>query len=286
MDEKLSFSVMVFPNRSLGTSSSGLFKDSKTVMKNFLWALKFLTIIPIDREDRIKPKNFSHVVHWFPVVGFCIGLFLCLGYLPLYAFFPPLVANALIILISIVITGALHLDGLADTCDGIWGGWNKEKRLEIMKDSRIGSFGAIGMIGTIGLKYVSLLSIGEIAATNISPFSGCIACVSCSISPAVIHKCVALMVMPVVGRWAQVCAAGVSTYARNEPGTGSFITGGTTRIQVFYASVFPLALFWFFYHLYGFAIFAIIIIFTLGWIWYIKKKIGGMTGDTLGATNE
>ncbi len=255
-------------------------------MKNFLWALKFLTIIPIDREDRIKPKNFSHVVSWFPVVGFCIGLFLCLGYLPLYAFFPPLVANALIILISIVITGALHLDGLADTCDGIWGGWNKEKRLEIMKDSRIGSFGAIGMIGTIGLKYVSLLSIGEIAATNISPFSGCIACVSCSISPVVIHKCVALMVMPVVGRWAQVCAAGVSTYARNEPGTGSFITGGTTRIQVFYASVFPLALFCFFYHLYGFLIFAIIIIFTLGWIWYIKKKIGGMTGDTLGATNE
>ena len=94
------------------------------------------------------------------------------------------------------------------------------------------------------------------------------------------------MVMPVIGRWAQVCAAGISTYARNESGTGSFIIGCTTRIQVFHASVFPLALFWFFYHLYGFAIFAIIIIFTLGWIWYIKKKIGGMTGDTLGATNE
>jgi adenosylcobinamide-GDP ribazoletransferase len=92
--------------------------------------------------------------------------------------------------------------------------------------------------------------------------------------------------MPVVGRWAQVCAAGLSTYARNESGTGSFITVGTTRKQVFYASLFPVFLFWLFYNLKGFVIFAIIIIFTLGWIWYIKKKIGGMTGDTLGATNE
>ena len=115
-------------------------------MNNFLWALKFLTIIPIDREDKIKPKDFGAVVCWFPVVGLCIGVFLSTVSLPLYFFFPSLITDALIILVSIAITGALHLDGLADTCDGIWGGWNKEKRLEIMKDSRIGSFGAIGLI--------------------------------------------------------------------------------------------------------------------------------------------
>ncbi|MDN3514285.1 MAG: adenosylcobinamide-GDP ribazoletransferase [Candidatus Brocadia sp.] len=255
-------------------------------MNNFLWALKFLTILPIDREDRIKLNGSGHVVYWFPVVGLCIGIFLSIAYVPLYSFFPPLIADALIILAFIIITGALHLDGLADTCDGIWGGWTKEKRLEIMKDSRIGSFGTIGLICLLGLKYVSLLSIGEIPATNISPFSACIKSVSCFISPVVINKCVALMVMPVVGRWAQVCAAGVSAYARNESGTGSFITGGTARRRVISASFFPVFLFWFFYNLYGFVIFAIIIIFTFGWIWYIKKKISGMTGDTLGATNE
>lgn len=255
-------------------------------MNNFLWALKFLTIIPIDREDRIKPKDFGHVVYWFPVAGLCIGVFLFIAYLPLYFFFPPLINNALILLAYIAITGAMHLDGLADTADGIWGGWNKERRLEIMKDSRIGSFGAIGLICLIGLKYVSLLSIGEISATNISSFGVSIKCIFCFASPVLLNKCAALIIMPVVGRWAQVCAAGLSTYARNESGTGSFITAGTTRKQVIYASLFPACLFWFFYNLSGLVIFAIIIIFTLCWIWYIKKKIGGMTGDTLGATNE
>lgn len=255
-------------------------------MNNFLWALKFLTIIPIGREDRTKPHNLNYVVYWFPIAGICIGIFLSLAYLPFYFFFPPLVTDALIILVYIAITGALHLDGLADTCDGIWGGWNKEKRLEIMRDSRIGSFGAIGLICLLGLKYVSLLSIGEISAINYSPFHVSIKCASCLIPPVLVNKCVALVVMPVVGRWAQVCAGGLSTYARNESGTGSFITGCTTRKQVFYASLFPVFLFCFFYNLKGLMVFAIIIIFTLSWIWYIKKKIGGMTGDTLGFINE
>ena len=96
-------------------------------MNNFLWALKFLTIIPIDREDRIKPKNFGSVVCWFPVVGLCIGICLCMAYLLSHFFFPPIITDALVIVVYIAITGAMHLDGLADTCDGIWGGWNKEK---------------------------------------------------------------------------------------------------------------------------------------------------------------
>src|SRR3989339_1791050 len=255
-------------------------------MNNFLWALKFLTIIPIDREDTIKPKNFGSFFCWFPVVGLCIGVFLSAVSLPLYFFFPPLITDALIILVSIAITGALHLDGLADTCDGIWGGWNKEKRLEIMKDSRIGSFGAIGLICLLGLKYLSLHSIGEISTIHNAFFGDNTKCISCFISPLLVNKCAALLFMPVVGRWAQVCAAGLSQYARSESGTGSFILGGTTRRHVIYASLLPVFLFWYFYGLSGFIIFAIIIIFTLAWIWYIKKKIGGMTGDTLGATNE
>jgi adenosylcobinamide-GDP ribazoletransferase len=220
------------------------------------------------------------------MVGLCIGIFLSIIYLPLYFFFPHLIADALIILVCIAITGALHLDGLADTCDGIWGGRNKEKRLEIMKDSRIGSFGAIGLICLLGVKYVSLLSIGEIPATKISPFGASVKCASCFISPVLLNKCAALVIMPVIGRWAQVFAAGLSTYARNESGTGSLIMEGTTRKQTIYTSLFPLFLLWFFYHLSGLVIFAIIIIFTLSWIWYIMTKIGGMTGDTLGATNE
>jgi len=138
----------------------------------------------------------------------------------------------------------------------------------------------------LGLKYLSFHSIGEIFKINYSSFDASVKCVSCFISPILVNKCAALLLMPVVGRWAQVCAAGLSQYARGESGTGSFILEGTTRRHVIYASLLPIFLFWYFYGLSGFVIFAIIIIFTLVWIWYIKKKIGGMTGDTLGATNE
>ncbi|MEK6558784.1 MAG: adenosylcobinamide-GDP ribazoletransferase, partial [Planctomycetota bacterium] len=147
-------------------------------MNNFLCALKFLTIIPIDREDKIKPNGAGCVVFWFPVVGFCIGVFLSIAYLLFCSFFPNLIADALIILIYIAITGALHLDGLADTCDGIWGGWNKEKRLEIMKDSRIGVFGAIGLICVLGIKYIGLLSIDEVNFAGNSLFTNSVKCVS------------------------------------------------------------------------------------------------------------
>ena len=255
-------------------------------MYNFLWALKFLTIIPIDRKDRIKPGTAGAVVCWFPVVGFCIGIIASTAFLLFHSIFPPLVADALTILVSIGITGAMHLDGLADTCDGIWGGWNRERRLEIMKDSRIGSFGAIGLICVIGLKYVCLLSVKDTRILHETPFASATSCIFHFATPTIMQQHIALVVMFVAGRWAQACAAGLSVYARNESGTGSFILNGATGKHVMYASFFPLCLLWFFYGPTGFVLFAIIIISTLIWIWYIKKKIGGMTGDTLGATNE
>ncbi|MCF6158088.1 MAG: adenosylcobinamide-GDP ribazoletransferase [wastewater metagenome] len=255
-------------------------------MNNLLWALKFLTIIPIGRGDKGARNGFRPVVCWFPVVGLCIGVFLSLFFVLFSLFFPLHMVHALIILIYIIITGAFHLDGFADTCDGIWGGWNKEKRLEIMRDSRIGSFGVIGLICLLGLKYMSLMSIGEMHTSHHSFFYICAEYISCSFSPARMNVCIALIVMPVVGRWGQVCAAGLSAYARSEPGTGRFISDATTVKHVIFISLIPLFLYWFFYNLAGIMLFAIISIFSLIWIWYIKKKIGGMTGDTLGATNE
>jgi adenosylcobinamide-GDP ribazoletransferase len=255
-------------------------------MNNFLWALKFLTIIPIDKEDKIKPYESGSMVYWFPIIGLCIGIFLSAVYLLFSFFFPPAITNALIILVYIIITGAFHLDGFADTCDGIWGGWNKEKRLEIMRDSRIGSFGAIGLICLLGLRYISLLSVGKTHAVDDALFSISAKHVSCLISPELVNTYIALLVMPVVGRWGQIYAAGLSTYARNGFGTGGGVINATTLKQVIYVSIFPLFLLWFFYNVNGLMIFAIIVTFTLIWIWYIKKKINGMTGDTLGATNE
>ena len=109
---------------------------------------------------------------------------------------------------------------------------------------------------------------------------------SCFISPILVNKCAALLLMPVLGRWAQICAAGLSKYAISESGTGSIILGGNAPKHVIYASLLLVFLVWFFYNLSGFVIFSIIIVFTLIWIWYISKKNVGMTGDTLGNINE
>ncbi|MGQ3683803.1 MAG: adenosylcobinamide-GDP ribazoletransferase [Candidatus Loosdrechtia sp.] len=256
-------------------------------MNNFLWVLKFLTVIPIDKEDKIKPDETGPIVFWFPVAGLCIGVFLSAACVLFYFLFPALIVYALVIIIYIIITGALHLDGYADTCDGIWGGYNREKRLEIMRDSRIGSFGATGLICLLGLRYVSLLSIGKTCTIGNGVLFPIVAQHTPSLVPSeLVNTCIALLIMPVVGRWGQIYAAGLSMYARNESGTGGVIVKAATVKQVICASLFLLCFLFMFYHVSGLMIFAIISAFTLLWIWYMKKKINGMTGDTLGATNE
>lgn len=256
------------------------------MMNNFLWALTFLTVIPISNKNGQGFHRTGAVACWFPVVGLCIGVFLSLCSVLFSAFFPPFIAYSLVLVAYIAITGALHLDGLADTCDGIWGGKDKESRLSIMKDSRIGSFGAIGLICLLGLKYAGLAGVGGITTSGHALYAVILTKHSIPLSPLSVNVIPALLVMPVMGRWSQVFAAALSPYARSKSGTGSFIVEDTTARHMLCASLLPLCLLWFFYALMGFVIFAIIGIFALMWIWYIKKKIGGITGDTLGATNE
>ncbi len=256
------------------------------MMNNFFWALTFLTVIPISSKNDRGFQRTGAVACWFPVVGLCIGVFLSICSVLFSAFFQPFIAYALVLIVYIVITGALHLDGLADTCDGIWGGKDKEARLSIMKDSRIGSFGAIGLMCLLGLKYAGLVGVGGITASGHALYAAILTRLSVPCSPLSANIIPSLLVMPVMGRWSQVFAAALSPYARSKSGTGSFIVEDTTARHVLCASLLPLGLFWFFYASLGFVLFAIMVVFSLVWIWYIKKKIGGMTGDTLGATNE
>ena len=110
-------------------------------MNNFLWALTFLTVIPIGNKNNQELHRTGSVACWFPIVGLCIGIIISLFSVLFSTFFPPFIADALVLVVSIAITGDLHLDGFADTCDGVWGGRDKETRLSIMKDSRIEALG-------------------------------------------------------------------------------------------------------------------------------------------------
>lgn len=256
-------------------------------MKNFLWALNFLTIIPTGKRWYERSPEIGKVAFWFPIVGMSIGVVLSFVYLPAIQFFPQLIADAMILITYILITGGLHLDGFADTCDGLFGGNTIEKRLEIMRDSRSGSYGVICLICTVGLKYLCLVSIdpGKIAELSLVTDHKTIT----GLSPIYIYACEkgkVLLFMCAIGRWSQILGAALSTYARDEKGTGQIIVKNINLKHVLLCSFVPGILIFLFCGIKGIIVFFIALVIGILFTSYVKRKIGGMTGDTLGAINE
>lgn len=229
-------------------------------MKAFLIALQFLTSFPIKIKSEIKEEDFGKSLAYFPVVGMVIGLGLALC-LYVFSFLPSLVRAAMLLAISIIVTGGIHLDGLADTCDGFCAGRSKEKILEIMRDSNMGAMGVIGIVLVLLLKVSFFYSI---------PFN-------------LLWK--ALIIMVVWGRNAQVLCCFLSDYARVD-GKAKFFIKYATKREVFFSAVFTFGLTLLLMRLRGILLFVILTMSSLLFISYIKKRIGGMTGDTVGAVSE
>ena len=127
----------------------------------FLLALQFLTVIRLRRSADIEPRMLGESVTWFPVVGVLIGLVLVAVDWAARLFYGPPVTVALVLTAAVALTGALHVDGLADTADGVFGGHTREQRLAIMRDSRTGSFGVVAVVLTLLLMYASLLAMSD-----------------------------------------------------------------------------------------------------------------------------
>ena len=122
-----------------------------------LVAIQFLTRIPIPTFRKYDPQWLHQSSRYFPAVGLLIGV-LCAGVLWLASLlFTPLVAAVISTAFGIKLTGAFHEDGLADSCDGLGGGLTRERTLEIMKDSRLGTYGVLGLVSALLLK-ISLLA--------------------------------------------------------------------------------------------------------------------------------
>ena len=123
----------------------------------FLNALRFMTIVPVPSSDAATaPDWLSRCVKYFPAVGIGIGAASAVVLLLAGAIWGPVIAALLAVATSIVVTGALHEDGLADTADGLGGGRSVEKRLAIMKDSRIGAYGALALAFGVALRVTAL----------------------------------------------------------------------------------------------------------------------------------
>lgn len=127
---------------------------------DLLNALRFMTIVPVPTSNAGHQSDWlSRCVKYFPMVGIGIGLASAAALLFANAIWGPIVAALLAMATSIVMTGALHEDGLSDTADAFGGGWTVEKRLVIMKDSRIGTYGAIALGLSIALRVAALAEL-------------------------------------------------------------------------------------------------------------------------------
>lgn len=230
------------------------------MIKRLILMIQFLTRIPLSINLNVTEEDFSKGVIFFPVVGLIIGGILFGINFILTPYFNVLSKAVLLTIACVFITGGLHLDGLADTFDGVYSNRSKERILEIMKDSRVGSNGALVLIIILLLK-ASLL-------TNMS--DGMIGGV--------------LLVMPVVARASVVYVCRFSKYAR-ETGMGNFFIGKVNNVQLIFALGFTSIVIYlinimFFIPLVG------VLIFATWFKWSISKKIDGMTGDTIGAVTE
>ena len=128
-------------------------------IRRFILAVSFMTIIPITRNHDFKEDDLAFSTVYFPLVGLLLGLLSWGIFLTIYPYLPLSVTVFIILAFLTLITGALHEDGLGDTFDGFGGGYTKERILEIMKDSRIGTYGSLALIFLIFGKYIFLTEI-------------------------------------------------------------------------------------------------------------------------------
>ena len=166
-------------------------------MTPFFIALQFLTRLKIVNQTEWSVDDFGKSVVAFPYVGLIIGLILALLYGILSPFIPLVPLMLIIVIAEFLITGGLHADGLMDTSDGLFSGRERERKLEIMKDSRIGSFGVVAFVFVTLLKWQLLTAI---------PTAGFIP--------------MALIMMPLMSRWSLVLSIRSYPYAR-EQGMGA-----------------------------------------------------------------
>ena len=227
----------------------------------FLAALQFLTTIPLPRRREVSPEEAGRSIAYFPVVGIIIGLILAgLNWL-LGLLLPSVVVNVLLIVSLVVISGALHLDGFVDTCDGIAGHKTVEERWRVMRDSRVGGFGIVGICCLLLVKYISLNSVPETSLM------------------------VTLVLMPVVSRWAMVYAIFAYPYAKPS-GLGKVFKQGASWQRLTIATLIALAVAVVLARLAGLVIMFGIWVIVIAMAAYLKRKFSGLTGDNYGAINE
>jgi adenosylcobinamide-GDP ribazoletransferase len=234
----------------------------KRLWQSFLGAVAFMTRLPVPRKLQMGPDDLSGSAVFFPIVGLLVGGGAIVVNHVLSRFVPHAVVVVIVLVFLVAITGGLHEDALADAADGFGGGWGKEQVLNIMRDSRVGSFGALATALALLARFVFLANLLPQKFDSYL-VAGQVAC-----------------------RWTALPLAFSLPPAREGSGQGARVAGKITTLSLVTGTLLTV----------------LILGVTLGMkaLWvalaagvvtgasgaYYHRRIGGVTGDCLGATNQ
>lgn len=231
-------------------------------MRRLLLAVSFLTVIPAYGKRLADDKDMAGSLAFYPLVGFIIGALLAaLAYFGHWLSLG-LAGTVLVIVFWIVLTGGLHLDGLMDTADGMFSGKERERKLEIMRDSRVGAMGAIALAALLLLKTSFLAAL------------------------AYPDNFYLLMIGPAFARCMMVISIYFFPYARSGPGLGKSFADQAGWIHISIAAAILLAGTFLLARGSGLILLGLSAIPLVLIIVWIARQLGGLTGDTYGAICE
>lgn len=230
-------------------------------MRRYLIALQFLTILPIPSPQKYEANDLGRSTAWFPLVGLTIGGLLCLADMALTPLLPRHLTDALLVTLLALVTGGLHLDGLADVFDGLAARGPKERFLAVMKDSRIGAVGVVGLVLLLLLKYAALLAL------------------------PIYLKRPALLLVPALARFTQVVVMSRARAAQSD-GLGACFLSGSASAQRSLAAASIIPATWLLGHAAGIVALCLTVAWGLGVQIYFTRRLGGINGDIVGFSSE
>lgn len=232
-------------------------------VKSFFAALGFLTFVPVPAQWKGGLAELGSSVFYFPIIGLLIGVFVSLfDYSLSLAVDAPDLVSALTVLAMIAVSRGLHLDGLADTADGFLSGRPRTRMLEIMRDSRLGTFGALAIVGLVLLKWTTL----DALQSNI--------------------RWSVIAIAPLAGRASLVFQLALLNYAREDGGLADAFVKNSGAVQFTWSLTLLAGLSWCALGWLGLALAGSALLFSLIFAFYCYRKIRGLSGDTLGASAE
>lgn len=228
-------------------------------MNSFRAALSFLTILPVGPRSASQPLGPARA--YFPLVGLVLGAALGGIDLGLGKVFPPMLSGAVLVVAMVVLTRALHIEGFMDACDGLLGGYSRERRLDILRDPHIGAFAVVGGMALLLLKWASLVSLTGAVRGPV------------------------LLLFPCLSRWGMLVDMELYPYARAQ-GMGTSFQHGRRAWHVALGSATAIIASLLFAGIAGAVLLAVAFALAWGLGRWMAGLLGGLTGDAYGAVNE